>query len=72
MYNKETYRLIQQIPHISGITVDDLPQFLTRVYAKIVALKATANTKDCHIDIPKEMQRIDKFVEQLKQETLPG
>lgn len=24
------------------------------------------------IDIPKEMQRIDKFVEQLKQETLPG
>lgn len=56
MYNKETYRLIQQIPHISGITVDDLPQFLTRVYAKIVALKATANTKDCHIDIPKEIK----------------
>lgn len=56
MYNKETYHLIQQIPHISGITTENLPQFLTKVYAKIVALKATANTEDFHIGISKEVK----------------
>lgn len=56
MYNKETYHLIQQIPHISGITTENLPQFLTKVYAKIVALKVTANTEDFHIGISKEVK----------------
>lgn len=39
MFNKETYEKIRNIPHIKGIATEDLPKFLTKVYARIITVK---------------------------------
>ena len=39
MFNTETENIIKQIPHIEGVDIENLPQFLSRTYARIISLR---------------------------------
>ncbi len=39
MFNTETENIIKQIPHIEGVDIKNLPQFLSRTYARIISLR---------------------------------
>lgn len=43
MFNQVTAEIIKNVPHVSGMTEKELPQFLSRTYARIISLRAKYN-----------------------------
>jgi len=43
MYNSITEEVIRQVPHIDGSETENLPQYLTQIYARIVSVRRRLN-----------------------------
>jgi ATP-dependent RNA helicase DOB1 len=46
MYNLKTEDIIRQVPEIDGSETKNLPQYLTKVYAKIVSVRKRVNSSE--------------------------
>lgn len=67
MFNKETYDKIQNIPKIKGISTEVLPQFLTRVYAKVITSRITLSD-----DVSEDYEKLSLLANTLELIVLTG
>jgi ATP-dependent RNA helicase DOB1 len=73
MYNSITEQVIRQTPHIDGIEPENLPQYLTLIYARIIALRrsvAGSGSGKISLKLEKDILELRKLANNLESLTV--
>ena len=71
MYNSITEKLISQAPQIDGIEPENLPQYLTLIYARIISLRKSVNGSDkISLKLEKDILELRKLANNLESLTV--
>jgi len=71
MYNSITEQLIRQAPHIDGIDSENLPQYLTLIYARIISLrKRVDGSGKISVKLEKDILELRKLANNLESLTV--
>ncbi|RKR08189.1 helicase-like protein [Flavobacterium sp. 90] len=71
MYNTTTEEVIKKAPHIEGLNTENLPQYLTKIYARIVSVRMSLDgSKKLSPKLKKDIHELRKLANNLESFTV--